>query len=115
MGYSVPAAPNATKNGYQIARTSLPLRTAGHEPTFTRKTGLVYRVQLSDHSANAIKLAPLADMGFKDGTGAAAGCYPNQLQGIALSSHFAYVVSVCASPRGPTGPKVTTTACATAG
>jgi hypothetical protein len=80
----------------------------------THKSGIVYRVKLSDHSVNTITLAPLADMGFKDGAGGTAGCYPNQLQAITLSGHFAYVVSVCASPRGPTGPKVTTTACTTA-
>ncbi len=79
----------------------------------THKAGIVYRVKLSDHSVNAITLGPLADMGFKDETGATVGCFPNQLQAIALSGHFAYVVSVCASPRGPTGPKVTTTTCTT--
>ena len=79
----------------------------------TRKAGIVYRVKLSDHSVNTITLGPLADMGFKDQNGVAAGCYPNQLQAIAEASHFVYVVSVCASPRGPTGPKVTTTTCTT--
>ncbi len=78
------------------------------------KTGIVYRVKLSDHSVNTITLAPLADMGFKDENAGTAGCFPNQLQAIALNGQFAYVVSVCASPRGPTGPKVTTTTCATA-
>jgi DNA-binding beta-propeller fold protein YncE len=80
----------------------------------TRKVGIVYRIKLSDHSVNTIQLAPLADMGFKDGANGTAGCYPNQLQGIATSGNFAYIVSVCASPKGPTGPKVTTTACTTA-
>jgi YVTN family beta-propeller protein len=79
----------------------------------TRKTGIVYRVKVSDHSVNTIQLAPLADMGFKDDKGAVAGCFPNQLQAITVNGQFVYVVSVCASPRGPTGPKVTTTACST--
>jgi mono/diheme cytochrome c family protein len=50
-------------------------------------------------------------MGFKDDKGVAAGCYPNQVQSIALNGDFAYVVSVCASPKGPLGVKATTTAC----
>jgi hypothetical protein len=79
----------------------------------TRKSGIVYRVKIADHSVNTIQLGAIADMGFKDEKGGAAGCFPNQLQAIALSGQFAYVVSVCASPRGPTGPKVTTTACTT--
>ncbi|MET0594612.1 MAG: hypothetical protein ABW133_18070, partial [Polyangiaceae bacterium] len=77
----------------------------------TRKVGIVYRVKLADHSVKTIRLAPLTDMGFKDDKGVAAGCYPNQLQSIALNGSFAYVVSVCASPKGPLGAKVTTTAC----
>jgi hypothetical protein len=77
----------------------------------TRKSGIVYRVKLSDKSVNAITLAPLVDMGFKDDKGGVAGCFPNQLQGITLNGKYAYVVSVCASPKGPIGPKVTTTAC----
>ena len=76
-----------------------------------RKKGIVYRIKLSDHSVNAISLAPLADIGFKDDKGVAAGCFPNQLQAITLNGQFAYVISVCASPKGPIGPKVTTTAC----
>jgi YVTN family beta-propeller protein len=77
----------------------------------TRKVGLVYRVRLADHSVRTVRLAPLADMGFKDDKGIAAGCYPNQLQSIALAGNFAYVVSVCASPKGPLGVKATTTTC----
>ena len=77
----------------------------------TRKVGIVYKVALSDYAVRTIRLAPLADMGFKDDRGVAAGCYPNQLQSIALSGSFAYVVSVCASPKGPQGVKATTTAC----
>jgi YVTN family beta-propeller protein len=79
----------------------------------TRKVGLVYRIAVADRSVTVISLAALTDMGFKDERAGTAGCYPNQLQAIAINSHFAYVVSVCASPKGPTGPKVTTTACST--
>jgi len=77
----------------------------------TRKVGLVYSVALSDASVKTIKLGALGDIGFKDDKGQAAGCYPNQLQAIGLNGPFAYVVSVCASPEGPLGAKVTTTAC----
>jgi mono/diheme cytochrome c family protein len=79
----------------------------------THKVGLVYRVRISDKSVSTLSLAPLADMGFKDERSATAGCYPNQLQSITLNGGFGYVTSVCASPKGPTGPKVTTTACTT--
>ena len=77
----------------------------------TRKVGLVYKIGLADRAVHTIRLAPLADMGFKDDKGVAAGCYPNQLQSIAVNGSFAYVVSVCASPKGPLGVKATTTAC----
>ena len=80
----------------------------------TRKVGMVYKIKIADSSVTTIDLAPIADMGFQDQNGGKAGCYPNQLQSITLNSHFAYVVSVCASPRGPTGPLVTTTPCTTA-
>jgi YVTN family beta-propeller protein len=76
-----------------------------------RNVGLVYAVSLSDHAVSTIPLAPLEDIGFKDANGIAAGCFPNQLQSITLNGNFAYVLSVCASPKGPLGTKVTTTAC----
>ena len=77
----------------------------------TRKAGLVYKVSLGDHAVKTIRLSALSDIGFNDETGKAAGCYPNQLQSIALNGPYAYVVSVCASPKGPLGVKTTTTAC----
>jgi len=77
----------------------------------TRKVGLVYQVSLHDYRVKPLNLAPLADMGFKDSAGGVAGCYPNQLQSIALNGSFAFVVSVCASPKGPLGVKATTIAC----
>jgi YVTN family beta-propeller protein len=77
----------------------------------TRNVGIVYKVALADYAVRTIRLSPLADMGFKDEKGGVAGCYPNQLQSIAISGSFAYVVSVCASPEGPLGVKATTTPC----
>jgi mono/diheme cytochrome c family protein len=77
----------------------------------TFKVGLVYRVSLYDREVHTIEFGALLDMGFKDANGNAAGCYPNQVQSIALHGPFAYVVSVCASPEGPLGIKATTTTC----
>jgi DNA-binding beta-propeller fold protein YncE len=77
----------------------------------TRKVGLVYKVALGSGDVTTVSLKALSDIGFNDNAGAAAGCYPNQLQSIALSGNYAYVVSVCASPKGPLGVKATTTAC----
>ncbi|MBS2016083.1 MAG: YncE family protein [Deltaproteobacteria bacterium] len=71
------------------------------------KSGLVYKVKLSDKSVSAIKLAPIADIGFKDSAGGQAGCYPNQLQSITIQDKFAYVSSICASPKGPIGAVTT--------
>ena len=76
-----------------------------------RNVGLVYGVSLDDREVSTIPLSPLSDVGFKDAAGVAAGCFPNQLQSITLNGNFAYVLSVCASPKGPLGTKVTTTAC----
>jgi hypothetical protein len=77
----------------------------------TRNVGLVYRVSLANQAVSTIPLAPLADVGFRDASGAAAGCFPNQLQSVTINGDFAYVLSVCASPKGPLGTKVTTTTC----
>jgi len=67
------------------------------------KEGLVYKIAIRDKSVSTIALAPLSDMGFKDHNGASAGCYPNQLQSIAINQGYAYVTSICASPVGPIG------------
>lgn len=77
----------------------------------TRKTGIVYRVKLSDKSVSAVTFGAISDMGFKDEKSQTVGCFPNQVQNIAINGHFAYVVSICESPAGPTGPKVTATVC----
>ncbi|HET6337752.1 MAG TPA: hypothetical protein VFG30_31245 [Polyangiales bacterium] len=76
-----------------------------------RKVGMVYYVPLKSRDVRTINLKALGDIGFNDNAGIAAGCYPNQLQSIALNGYYAYVVSVCASPKGPLGVKATTTSC----
>lgn len=78
----------------------------------TRKVGIVYEVAVGSHEIRTIPLKALTDIGFLDNTGMAAGCYPNQVQSIALNGNYAYVVSVCASPKGPLGVKATMTSCA---
>jgi hypothetical protein len=78
----------------------------------TRKVGVVYQVSMgSGHAVGVVTLSALADMGFQDQNGGTAGCYPNQLQAIAMNGKYAYVLSVCASPEGPIGPSVTTVPC----
>lgn len=69
------------------------------------KVGLVYAVDLASSKVSTIALSPLADMGFADSNGGVAGCFPNQLQDIAIQGDYAYVMSVCASPKGPLGFK----------
>ena len=75
----------------------------------TRKAAVVYKVTLADWSVSTIALSALADMGFRDDKNGRAGCYPNQVQSIAINNGYGYVLSVCASPKGPLGVKVTTT------
>jgi DNA-binding beta-propeller fold protein YncE len=77
----------------------------------THKVGVVYKITLPDWSVSTLQLAALADMVFRDDKRGQAGCFPNQLQSIAINSQFVYVISVCASPEGPLGVKLTTTAC----
>ena len=76
------------------------------------KNGVVYKIKASDLSVSTIKLKSLADIGFKDSAGAAAGCFPNQLQSITVQGAQAFVTSVCASPKGPLQP-VNRNACTT--
>jgi DNA-binding beta-propeller fold protein YncE len=77
----------------------------------TRKVGIVYEAGIGARAVRTISLKALTDIGFLDNTGMAAGCYPNQLQSIALNGNYAYVVSVCTSPKGPLGVKATMTSC----
>jgi hypothetical protein len=69
----------------------------------TNHDGIVYKVSAKDGAASAIRLGPIADIGFKDSATQTAGCFPNQLQSITIQGNFAYVSHICASPRGPTG------------
>ncbi len=68
------------------------------------RKGLVYKVSGKDMSVSVIDIPALPDMGFKDHNGNAAGCYPNQLQAVTIAGDWAYVSSICASPKGPIGP-----------
>jgi YVTN family beta-propeller protein len=61
----------------------------------TRNVGILYKVALATGTVKTIRLSPLSDMGFKDANNQDAGCYPNQVQSIALNGPYAYVVSVC--------------------
>jgi hypothetical protein len=69
----------------------------------TSMTGIVYKYSLRDRSVSVIRLAPLTDVGFKDQANGAAGCFPNQLQSVTIAGPYAFVSSVCASPKGPIG------------
>lgn len=71
----------------------------------TAKTAVVYQISMKDPAqVKIIELPPLADMGFKDHKGGSAGCFPNQLLSMSIQGSFGYVLSVCASPKGPIGP-----------
>jgi hypothetical protein len=69
----------------------------------TSMQGIVYKFNLWDRSVQIIPLKPLADIGFKDVANGTAGCFPNQLQSVTIAGPYAYVSSVCASPKGPLG------------
>jgi hypothetical protein len=69
----------------------------------TSVRGVVYKLSLEDRSVKVIPLEPLADMGFRDHENGQAGCYPNQLQSITIADKYAFVSSICASPKGPSG------------
>lgn len=78
---------------------------AGPERFDVQKRGIVYALEVATPAAvRTIDLAPISDTGFVDSAGNTTGCYPNQLQTIALDGTRLYVGSLCASPRGPTGP-----------
>jgi hypothetical protein len=69
------------------------------------REGLVYRFNAgSGVLATPVTLPPLEDSGFVDAEGLGTGCFPSQLQGVTLRGGRLYVPTVCASPRGPTGP-----------
>lgn len=67
------------------------------------KQGFVYKISLKDKAVSTISLPPITDIGIHDVTNAQAGCYPNQLQAIDSQGSFAYVLSICVSPKGQLG------------
>ena len=69
----------------------------------TDKEGFVYRIGLADRVATAIALPPIADIGIHDHADKVAGCYPNQVLSLNVQDGFAYVLSICASAKGPFG------------
>jgi len=93
----------------------------GHPDGFDdAKTGFVTAISVaSDTVIGTIKLAPVADTGFKAAGDAlnhvaapanpaatdftfTTGAYPNQLNTIATHGNFAYIPNTAASPNGPT-------------
>jgi DNA-binding beta-propeller fold protein YncE len=85
-----------------FAQRTAPLASDGSNAD-TSMEGIVYKLSLADRSVQVIPLAPIQDMGFKDVANGAAGCFPNQLQSVTIAGSYAYVSSVCASPKGPVG------------
>lgn len=69
----------------------------------TAKVGIVYRISIQTGEVKVVELPAMADMGFKDHKGGTAGCFPNQLLSLQLQGAFGYVLSTCASPKGPQG------------
>jgi hypothetical protein len=67
------------------------------------RQGFVYRINLKDKSVSTIPLPPITDIGIHDVNDGVAGCFPNQLQAIDSQGSFAYVLSICASPKGQLG------------
>lgn len=84
------------------AQTKAPLLPDGSNAD-TSKAGVVYRIALADKVPSIVELPPMADMGFKDHKGGTAGCFPNQLLNMTIQGGFGYVLSICASPKGPQG------------
>jgi hypothetical protein len=69
------------------------------------KAAVVYQISVKDpKDVKIIELPALADMGFKDHKDQTAGCFPNQLLSMNIQGSFGYVLSICASPKGPIGP-----------
>jgi YVTN family beta-propeller protein len=69
------------------------------------RQGVIYQFNAGTQTVGAlITLAPTADTTFVDSDGNATGCFPNQLNAVAINGERMFVTGVCASPRGPTGP-----------
>ncbi len=87
-------------------------RTAPEEALGTNAdvnwVGMVYTRGVDGGAVDHINLSALDDIGFNDPAIGSdpigpAGCFPNQLQSVTVRGSIAYVLSICASPRGPTG------------
>ncbi len=82
-------------------------RAEPHTPTGdnadTSRVGLLYALAPGRMEAVAIRLPALQDTGFPDSRGQTTGCFPNGVASITVQDGFAYVLSTCASPEGPTG------------
>jgi DNA-binding beta-propeller fold protein YncE len=85
-----------------FAQQKAPLAADGANADVNR-VGIVYKIPLETKQPQIIELPALADMGFRDHDDAVTGCFPNQLQSIHIQGAFGYVMSVCASPKGPLG------------
>lgn len=86
------------------AHTKVPIAADGSNADVA-KVGVVYKIDAKDpRQVSIIELPPLADMGFKDHKNGTAGCFPNQLLSMNVQGAFGYVLSICASPKGPLGP-----------
>lgn len=72
------------------------------------RQGVLYRISAGTSMvAGVITLAPIGNTGFVDSNAANTGCFPNQLNALAINNGRLYVSAVCESPRGPTGPVTT--------
>jgi len=71
----------------------------------TRKTGVLYRVKLSDKSVTTVNSGRSPTLDSRTRKSQTVGCFPNQVQNIGINGKFAYIVSICESPAGPTGPE----------
>ncbi len=69
--------------------------------------GLLYRIPANGDAITIQTLRPMAVTGELSGVDE-TGCFPNQLQSVTIRGNLAYVPSICASPRGPTAPKLLT-------
>jgi hypothetical protein len=69
----------------------------------TSLQGIVYKLDLGSRKVKVIRLDPLTDIGFRDQDNVQAGCYPNQLQSVTVAGSYAFVSSICASPKGQIG------------
>ena len=69
--------------------------------------GLVYSIGVNDLAVGTIALPPVTGIQLEDAL-PITGCFPNQLQSITVRGGQAFVTSICASPKGPTGVKQNT-------